>query len=318
MKNKLKVSVIVAVYNAEKFIEKCMDSIVSQTLKEIEIIVMNDGSTDNTKEKLKKYERNERVIIINKENEGSTKSRNKALKMCQGKYIIEFDGDDYLEDNKALEILYEECEKNNFDILMFDYYKEDILTGKKEYCSSISLEEKEVSKYNYILDMLNHNGDGMWCKIHRRDIIEKNNIFFLENLFSYGDTVFSIETGYYSNKIGKINKAFYNYVQHKNQITKNVSIEKVAEAEYIQLLELEKLFLKKEDPNWEEYLKVVRLKIYYFYLKGKNKNLPYYQEIKKRYLKENKKWLFDSKYYKSWILKNKIKFFIRCFFVNIK
>ena len=311
----IKVSVIVAVYNAEKFIEKCMDSIISQTLKEIEVIVMNDGSTDNTKEKLKSYEKDTRVIIINKENEGSAKSRNKALKMCKGEYIIEFDGDDYLADSKALEILYNESKKNNFDILMFDFYKEEFLTGEKKYCSSIVSKEKEVGKYDYILDMLNHNGDGMWCKIHKREIIEKNNIVFLENLFSYVDTIFSIQLGYYSNKIGKIEKAFYNYVQHKGQITKNVSIKDIAYAEYFQLLELEKLFLKKEDPNWEEYLKMLKLKTYYFYLKGKNRELPYYKEIREKYLKEDKKWLINSKYYEEWILKNKIKFLVRTFFI---
>ena len=113
------VSVIVPVYNVEKYLEECLDSIVNQTLKDIEIICINDGSTDNSLSILENYaKKDDRIKIHNQENGGLSVSRNHGIKLSQGEYIYFIDSDDYLELN-ALEELYNFSKAKNLDILIF-------------------------------------------------------------------------------------------------------------------------------------------------------------------------------------------------------
>ena len=98
MKNQPKVSIIVPVYNVEEYLVKCLDSLVNQTLKEIEIICINDGSTDNSLEILNTYaQKDSRITIIDKKNEGVSAARNTGLNISKGEYIMFVDSDDYLE-----------------------------------------------------------------------------------------------------------------------------------------------------------------------------------------------------------------------------
>lgn len=98
MKNQPKVSIIVPVYNVEKYLAKCLDSLVNQTLKDIEIICINDGSTDNSLEILNTYaQKDSRITIIDKKNEGVSAARNTGLNISKGEYIMFVDSDDYLE-----------------------------------------------------------------------------------------------------------------------------------------------------------------------------------------------------------------------------
>ena len=116
----MKVSVIIPIYNVEEYLEECIDSILNQSLDNVEILCINDGSTDNSLSILNKYsERNSNIKIINQENTGAGTARNRALKFAEGEYIYFLDGDDYL-DKDTLLICYEEAKKNNLDIVTFD------------------------------------------------------------------------------------------------------------------------------------------------------------------------------------------------------
>lgn len=124
-----KISVIVPVYNTEKYIKKCIRSIIEQTLKEIEIIIVNDGSKDKSLEIIKDLMKQDRRIkLINKENEGVSSARNSGIKMAKGKYIQFIDSDDWIE-KEFLEKMYDFAEKENVDIVVSDYY-EDYSNGK--------------------------------------------------------------------------------------------------------------------------------------------------------------------------------------------
>lgn len=105
MEEKIKVSVIIPVYNVEDYIEKCLESVVNQTLKEIEIIVVNDGTKDNSMKKIEKYFSDSRIKIINKQNGGQSSARNAGLAISKGEYISFIDSDDFIEE-KMLEELY--------------------------------------------------------------------------------------------------------------------------------------------------------------------------------------------------------------------
>lgn len=114
-----KISVIIPVYNVEDYLTECLDSVINQTFDDIEIICVDDGSTDNSSEILKKYEENDkRLRIITQENKGLSGARNTGLENANGKYIYFLDSDDYIEQNTLKEI-YEISEKNNLDMLFF-------------------------------------------------------------------------------------------------------------------------------------------------------------------------------------------------------
>lgn len=121
-KNIPKVSVIIAAYNVEKYIAQCLESIINQTLKDIEIICVNDGSSDGTLEILNEYaKKDERVIVINQKQKGPGGARNSALDVARGEYLIIQDSDDWRELD-CLEKLYNAAVKNNLDTVVGDAY----------------------------------------------------------------------------------------------------------------------------------------------------------------------------------------------------
>ena len=143
--NKIKVSVIIAVYNTERFLKQCMDSIVNQTLRDIEIICVNDGSTDDSLMILNKYaESDDRVLVYTKENEGlgGASARNYGLERAQGEYISILDSDDFFELD-MLEKAVKRAESTNADIVVFGGYEYDERNGNTYTVASI-LGEKEI------------------------------------------------------------------------------------------------------------------------------------------------------------------------------
>lgn len=120
----IKISVMVPVYNTSKYLEKCLESIVNQSLKDIEIICVNDGSTDNSFEILKKFSnKDKRIIVINKKNGGLTSARNTALKIAKGEYCLNIDSDDWIEQG-YFEVMYNKAKEDDLDIVISDFYKE--------------------------------------------------------------------------------------------------------------------------------------------------------------------------------------------------
>ena len=121
---KYKVSIIIPCYNSKKYIERCLNSILKDKLKEKEIILINDGSTDNTLEIIEEYsKKNKDIKIINQKNKGQSISRNNGLKEAKGKYIAFVDSDDWVEKDYFYK-LYNFAEKNNSDYIYCDYYED--------------------------------------------------------------------------------------------------------------------------------------------------------------------------------------------------
>ena len=117
------VSIIIPAYNAEKYIEQCVKSVINQTYKHLEIIIVNDGSKDNTLDILEKLKStDERIVLINQMNKGLPAARNTGLKKCSGDFIFFLDSDDWIE-RECIEILIEIEKENEVDIVFFDYFK---------------------------------------------------------------------------------------------------------------------------------------------------------------------------------------------------
>lgn len=250
----IEVSVIIPVYNKEKYIEKCIESVLSQTLKEIEILIINDGSTDNSLEKIKEYSYDKRVILIDKKNEGVSKTRNLGLRLAKGKYILYIDADDYIDKN-MLEDMYKKIKVDSLDLLTSDIKRvknDEIIRLEKDLEIS---EEDILSGEEYLKLLLQELAFGaVWNKLIKREICISNNIFFNEKIFLGEDYNFLCRLSKYLNRIGKLNYYYYYYVQEDNEscIVKSKNIDDVIvgysdlENFYKENKEIQKLILKKK------------------------------------------------------------------------
>ena len=221
------VSIIVPVYNVENYIERCLNSLVNQTFKDIEIITINDGSTDKSLELLNKYAKEDiRVSVIDLGDEGVSYCRNLGIEKANGKYIMFVDSDDWI-DSSMVEVMYKKAEENKLDLVMCSYirefkdhskekifnlpeeiiYKEDKV--KNELLRKLVGPIKEELSNPEMLDALGT----VWGKLYRADILKENKIKFvdLKEIGSAEDTLFNIFTFNYLKKVMFLNKPMYHY-----------------------------------------------------------------------------------------------------------
>ena len=205
------ISIIVPAYNAEKYIKKCLDSLINQTKKELEFIIINDGSKDKTEEIIKSYT-DSRIKYYKNPNQGIGKTRNFGIEKATGKYLIFLDSDDFLEDD-CCEKLFEKVEKDHLDIVICDFYKE-WEDGRKEEIHTPFFENSSLKENpDIITEYLSP-----WAKIYKRELIEKNKIRFVEDT-KYEDAPFVIEALDRAKQIGKIEDCLFHYMIHENSET---------------------------------------------------------------------------------------------------
>ena len=200
-----KVSIIIPVYNVEKYIKKCLDSLVNQTLEDIEIIVVNDGSPDNSQKIIDKYVKKypDKVKSYIKENGGQGSARNYGVKCATGEYIGFVDSDDYVDKN-MYKIMYEKAKETESDIVCCNHYEVRNEELKELGCFN-SFDTKNIVK-NYILGF-----PCPWNKIIRRSLITKKNWKFPEKIW-YEDLAALPLFALYTNKITSIEKPLYYYL----------------------------------------------------------------------------------------------------------
>lgn len=213
------VSVIIPVYNVDDYIEECIESVINQNNSKIQIIIVNDGSVDNSDNIIQKYlKENKNIVYINQNNQGLSMSRNNGIKHMKGEYTMFLDGDDYLEEN-SIDELYKYTKKLGSDISIFGY--------RKVYDDNISFDkvnsnfyENKLYKGNTIINnMLSGNLQGYaWNKIFKSEFIIKNNLSFEKGV--YFEDFFPIFRLIQScNKVSFYNKVVYNYRQRISSIT---------------------------------------------------------------------------------------------------
>lgn len=208
----MKISIIVPAYNAEKWMKTCLDSIVAQTYNNLEIIVLNDGSTDNTLDILYSYaERDERIKVINKTNSGTYLSRKLGFSESTGEAIFNADADDYLPSN-AIELLVARMKETKADMVVGNHYQ--LLNGKKKV-----IENKlpiEQSSLEFIRCLLNNDIKGyVWGKLYKRELLTDIN-YEVTHLLQE-DVLLNLHV-FLNNKITVALEPspVYNYVIHKN------------------------------------------------------------------------------------------------------
>lgn len=216
-----KISVIIPVYNASKYLKECLDSVVNQTLKDIEIICVNDGSTDNSLSILEKYAQNDdRIKIINQENKGLSEARNVAIEVASGDYIGFVDADDYI-NLSFYENLFNRAEETKSDIVSCEYmyrFKDRQKNRKKIFLkvdtNVVTTDIKEkfeclyLPNYCYVMN-----------KIYRRDCLTER---FLKGL-KWEDVYFTCNVLAKSYKLSVAKDAAYYYRDNPNSIVNDVS-----------------------------------------------------------------------------------------------
>lgn len=205
-----KVSLIVPIYNSSKYLKKCLDSLVNQTLKDIEIILINDGSTDDSEKLIKNYE-DKRIKYILKKNEGIGKTRNRGIKEATGNFIAFVDSDDYL-DPHFCEYMYNKAVNDKCDLVICDFYED------RGNLQEIKFNDFHDTTLDEMPSLINNINLGPCNKIYSLELLKKNSIYFEENL-KYEDAPFVVKAVKYANKIGKINDYLTYYVIHERSET---------------------------------------------------------------------------------------------------
>ena len=206
-----KVSVIIPVYNVEKYLKECLDSVVNQTLKDIEIICINDGSTDQSLSILESYAiKDERIKIINKENSGYGASMNLGLEAATGEYIGIVESDDFVELN-MFERLYSVAVENELDLVRCQYFLYDSKNNINEVCDNSWVPQNIV--YSPIEKQTPfYQAPAIWSNLFKRELIKNFEINFLETPgASYQDTSFAFKLYAVSSRFMMINDCLLHY-----------------------------------------------------------------------------------------------------------
>ena len=218
----IKVSVIMPIYNAYEYLRPAIDSVVSQTLKEIEIICIDDGSTDHSVEIVKEYQKtDERIRIIAENNAGPALARNNGIKRARGEYLAFLDADDFCEPT-FLESLYELAKKEDLDIAIgrYDIYNsrrqrfEDAVEGDhhKIYKSGVV-----TSKNEHPDTILMSTVGSAWNKIFKRKFVFDKGLLFLQDVRMYEDVYFTVCAVSLAERIGKVDAILMHHRIHSEQ-----------------------------------------------------------------------------------------------------
>ena len=216
-----KISIIIPIYNTEKYLRRCLDSVCNQTFVDIEIICINDCSTDGSLNILNEYaQKDNRIKIIDfKENRGVAIARNTGIDEAQGEYISFVDADDYV------------------DLDFFEkLYNKAIKTNSKLVVSNVQLETENLQKQNdYIInDILKKIKDQplyynqlFWLGLYNSNLLKSNSIKFIENCIYGEDRLLPLKAAYYAKKIETVYDTFYHYVRNSSSITKGLKNKKI-------------------------------------------------------------------------------------------
>lgn len=213
-----KISVIIPVYNVEKYLRECLNSIVNQTIKDIEIICVDDGSTDGSLDILNEYSSNDdRFTIVIQDNKGPSAARNEGIKLASGDYIAFIDSDDYLFNNDYFEKLYNACEKYNADIAVAGIIRGN---NKKTYRILKIENEKVATEYEDKLRICDvPDSNYVWNKLYKKSAWLDAELYFPEKIL-YEDVYITCQLLYKFNKLVSVPNIEYFYRKHKNSIIK--------------------------------------------------------------------------------------------------
>lgn len=243
-----KVSIIIPVYNVEKYLERCLESILNNTYKNIEIILVNDGSTDNSQNIINEYVKKYPNLVIGKvqENQGPAEARNVAMDMATGEYIMFIDSDDFVEKD-YIEKYLEPLDDDDYDLIIGGYYK----SNDEKILYTVPLKDEPWSMYMVM---------GPYARLYKKSFLKENNINFIK--VNIGEDIyFNLQANAMAKKVKVLEYVGYHWYLNTNSISntvhkdiKNVEIDKMLNASYDSLKEKNAI----TDKNYE------LLELYFF------------------------------------------------------
>ena len=247
------ISIIVPIYNVDKYLEECIESLKNQTYKNLEIILINDGSTDESVKICEKYkEKDNRIVFINKNNGGAASAKNEGLKMATGDYIAFVDSDDFIELD-MIEYMVNTIKKYNSDIVQCSFT--NLYKNTEKFKQDTIVEQKISSKDFLELFLTKWDSSLFWNKLFKREVIE--NVFFKEGR-CIDDEFFTYKCVINSKNIVTSNKIVYNYRMRKSGVMKSESSQKQILKDRVDYLyeryELVRKIYKDLDKSFLEHL----------------------------------------------------------------
>lgn len=279
------ISIVMPVYKAEKYICKCIDSILGQTFKDFELILVDDGSPDNSGLICDEYaKRDKRVIVIHKKNGGVANARQIGINKATGEYTIHADPDDWMELD-MLESMYNTIQETNSDLLITDFYLKK--NNRESYCKQLI---QDLSQENVLKEIITNIHGGLWNKLLRTSIYKHNQIRFIDGINIFEDVLFWLQVLQINNlKISYLPKAFYHYdtSSNNNSLTRSGN-KKLADGIEKYLYNIEILIPDKYQKERETamlntlaytFFSGIHLKRYKYYYKKSKKTFKTYTWI---------------------------------------
>ena len=313
-----KVSLIIPVYNVENYIEKCLNSVVNQTLKDMEVIIVNDGSKDSSKQKIEKYlKKYPRIKYLEKENGGLSDARNYGMQYATGEYIAFLDSDDYVEET-MYEEMYNVAQKEAADMVECNFIWE-YPDKKREDIGAV---------YNSKREMIEKARVVAWNKLIKRELLEKTGVKFPIGL-RYEDVEFFYKLVPYLEKVSFVKKCFVHYIQRGNSIANTQNIRTKEIFTVLQNV----ISYYRENGFYDEYKDELEFIYVRFLLCSSLKRICKIQNEEERNLALDETWNNITLNFPNWrknsILKkktlknlyiksnNKLTFKIYCFFLHL-
>lgn len=240
----MKISVIIPVFNGERTLKRCVESILAQSLSDFELLLIDDGSTDNSGTICEEYVKaDKRVRYIKKENGGPASVRNLGIREAKGDYIAFADSDDYM-DTEAFSFMHQKALETNSDMVICGCFIELGKAVQKNFCEEMEL----IGEYGKKIIPLKSKDllDAPWNKLYKTEFLRKTKVLMPEGEI-FEDTAFHLELLKHSPKISVYSECFYHYVQNLGSITKKYNPEK------LRLLKKRALQLKDVTTGIEQY-----------------------------------------------------------------
>lgn len=232
------ISVIVPVYNAERFLNKSIESVINQSYKSIELILVNDGSTDGSEIICNKYAlADKRIKVISQKNSGPAAARNTGIRNAAGDFVFFLDADDFIEKN-TMEILVTTYNQYKPDLVMSNFSKLEnngelvkqkvtFRPGDEPFEQRIKLLSR-ADIVDYVRHFLKHPSNHLisycWARLYKLSVIKENNIFSNEDMRLFEDFVFNLEYLKHADKAVFVNENLYNYVMHNTVVSASMAI----------------------------------------------------------------------------------------------